>query len=494
MFERAKEKQSSGGTIMAALLALRAGDYDTAAEAASYLRKLQPDGAETWTVTLRVALARADLELARKAADKAYSLGGAKAVGMGLNGAVDPWFAYPLVMRLAKEHPQDEGMQLLLARSAQAAGDPGAALAAAQAASDFGPGALAAQFIAIQALWDLGRRHDALTQAAKALSDHGHDIGLRLFYANMLAQENERHRAHEVLGDARALSGDNPQVDFGYAMVAATLGDEAKARTRLTKMLAQGDQRAAVYNLLGALAGDRDQWGEAFGWYQQIHSPDQLASSRVASLFALNHWKGMDVALRYLAQLKKHIPGLAPTWAEAHASLLGLNGKDEAAWQLLGKVLERYPDVRPLRFHRAMLAGELGKTDASLKALKRLVAEAPNNPLYLNAYGYTLAEHTTRYREARGYIKQALAIMPNDGAILDSMGWVLYKMKRPEEALPYLHRAWKQTGDIKVAQHLVRVYMALDRRGEAQKVLTVALHKSPKDPQLLQLKHRLSRQ
>lgn len=493
MLKQAKAGQESGKTIVAALLALRAGDFDTAADAAAYLRKLKPDQPDAWAVSLRVDLAHADFRQARKAAEKAYTLGGAKAVSMGLGGAVDSWFVYSLAAHLAQAHPGDPALQLLLARSALAADAPNEALKAARAARNFGPGERAAEFIGIQALWSLGRHDEALARAAKALAGHSHDTGLRVFYANMLAREGERRQAYEVLGDARALAGENSRVDFGYALVAAALGNASGARKQLSALLGQGGGNEGAYNLLGTLAADEGKWGEAFGWYQQIHSTDKLASSRVASLIALDHWKGSGAALDYLEQLKSNFPGLAPTWAGVQASILAREGKNTAAWKRLGEVLERYPEVRPLRYQRAMLADKLGKTDASLAALKRLVKAAPDNPLYLNAYGYTLTQHTTRYREAYGYIKRALAIMPNNGAVLDSLGWVLYKMKQPDKALDYLRRAWKQSNDIDVARHLVQVYITLDRRGEARKILSTALHKSPKDPQLLQLKRRLAK-
>ncbi|MDN5863822.1 MAG: tetratricopeptide repeat protein [Gammaproteobacteria bacterium] len=492
LLEEARKKQGSGRAIMAGLLALRAGDYRTATDAAALLRQLQPHQPETWSVSLRVALTLGNLDLAREAAGKAYETGGAKAVGMGLDGAIDPWFVYSLVEDLARAHPQDEALRLLLARSALGAGNPNAALTAARESSSFGPGARAAKFIAIQALWGLGRHEQALEEAAETLADHAHDPGLRVFYANMLAREGKRYRAYEVLDDARALAPqEDPQVVFGYAVVAAALGEADKARGKLTALLERGDDSEGAYSLLAQLAEQDGQWGEAFGWYQQIQSPSSLAGSRVASLFALNRWKGNKVALDYLTQLEGNFPGLAPTWAGVRASLLGLDGRNEAAWKSLGQALERFSDVQPLRYQRALLADTLGKADKALAALDRLVKAAPHNPLYLNAYGYTLTEHTDRYREAYGYIKSALAIMPNDSAILDSMGWVLYRLEQPGKALDYLRRAWHETHDIAIARHLVQVYLALNRGDEARKVLNSALGQAPTDPQLLQLKRQL---
>ncbi|MGH8271638.1 MAG: tetratricopeptide repeat protein [Gammaproteobacteria bacterium] len=494
LFKQAQQKKDAEHAMLAALLALRAGDAKLADEAAALAEKLAPDQSETWAVQMQVALARADLAAAGKAAVKAYALGGAQNVAIGLDGAVDPWFAYSIVAPLAQAHPKDGAMQLVFARTALDAGDTAAALAAAQAAHSFEPGERAAKLIEIQARWGLGQRKEALAQAARALADNSRDTGFRVFYANLLARAGQRMQAREVLNDARALAPDDPQVTFGYALLAADEGKVAAAHAQLTAMLETGSDSTGVYNLLGQLAAHEGKWGEAFGWYESIQSADDLASSRVSSLFTLARWKGMAAAEDYLTQLERGFQGLAPTWAGVHATLLAQDGKQEAAWKLLGTTLERYPMVRPLRYQRALLADQLGKGADALAGLKRLVGEEPQNPMYLNAYGYTLTEHTTRYRDAYGYIKRALAINPDDGAALDSMGWVLYRLGESEKSLDYLRRAWKTTKDIDVARHLVTVYLALDERGEATRVLTVALAKSPKDPALLQLKRQLAKQ
>ncbi|MGH8427452.1 MAG: tetratricopeptide repeat protein, partial [Gammaproteobacteria bacterium] len=100
---------------------------------------------------------------------------------------------------------------------------------------------------------------------------------------------------------------------------------------------------------------------------------------------------------------------------------------------------------------------------------------------------------TTRYREAYGYIVKALTMSPDNGAILDSMGWVLYRLGENTKAVPYLRRAWELTGDPDVADHLVQVYLALGDTSAASKLLSDALAKTPKDATLLKLEQQLAR-
>lgn len=494
LYEQAKQKKDGEHAMLAALLALRGGDSKLADEAAALAKRLAPKRGETYAVLMQVALARPDLSAAHKAAAKAYEFGGAQTVAIGIDGPVDPWFAYAVVAPLARAHPKDGAMQLVFARTALVAGDEGAALAAARDSHGFEPGNRAAGFIEVQSLWALGRHEAALTQAARMQAANPHDVSFSVFYANLLARAGKNVEARGVLSDARALEPDDPEVALGYAMLAVEAGDLAEARRQFTAILENGGGSSAVYNMLGQLAEEKNDWGEAFGWYQAIGSPDDLATSRVSSLFALARWRGDQQAEAYLSHLEQAFPGLTPTWAGVRATLLDQAGKREAAWKYLGETLERYPMVRPLRYQRALLADGLGKGADALADLKRLVRAEPQNPMYLNAYGYTLTEHTKRYHEAYGYIKRALAINPDDGATLDSMGWVLYRLGESKKAIAYLRRAWKTTGDIDVARHLVIVYLALNRRSEAKRVLSEALAKSPKNHALLQLQRRLAQQ
>ncbi len=93
--------------------------------------------------------------------------------------------------------------------------------------------------------------------------------------------------------------------------------------------------------------------------------------------------------------------------------------------------------------------------------------DRPGDPAALNALGYTLVDRTRHYREGLEYIEAALAVTPDSGAVLDSMGWALHRLKRNEEALEYLERASQRISDPEVDLHLGEVLLALGRKDEA---------------------------
>ena len=103
----------------------------------------------------------------------------------------------------------------------------------------------------------------------------------------------------------------------------------------------------------------------------------------------------------------------------------------------------------------------------------------------LNALGYTLADRTDDYKEAEKLIRKALEYDPESPAIIDSLGWVLYKQGDYEAALGELQRAYEKLDDHEVAAHIVETLVALERHDEALEVLVDAESRHT-DSQLLQ--------
>jgi tetratricopeptide (TPR) repeat protein len=116
--------------------------------------------------------------------------------------------------------------------------------------------------------------------------------------------------------------------------------------------------------------------------------------------------------------------------------------------------------------------------------LRKLVVDRPGDPVSSNALGYTLVDRTSKTREGLKYIEQALAQTPDSGAVLDSMGWALHRVKRNEEALTHLEHASRRISDPEVDLHLGEVLLALGRKDEALEVLTQASERYPDNTEL----------
>jgi len=110
----------------------------------------------------------------------------------------------------------------------------------------------------------------------------------------------------------------------------------------------------------------------------------------------------------------------------------------------------------------------------------------------LNALGYTLSDRTTRYAEARALIEKAHSINPDDPAVLDSLGWVNYRMGNLDEAERLLRKALERFPDHEVAAHLGEVLWAKGQQSEARKVWAKALEQQPDSPILRSTLRRLT--
>ena len=99
--------------------------------------------------------------------------------------------------------------------------------------------------------------------------------------------------------------------------------------------------------------------------------------------------------------------------------------------------------------------------------LNRCLKQRPDDPAALNAYGYTLADHNRKLARARTLIERAYAAAPRNAAILDSLGWVLYRQGHDDQALPYSTAAYAEDRGADIGAHYGEVLWQLGRRAEA---------------------------
>jgi tetratricopeptide (TPR) repeat protein len=154
----------------------------------------------------------------------------------------------------------------------------------------------------------------------------------------------------------------------------------------------------------------------------------------------------------------------------AEAGLYADMGNVEQGIKVLNDALVQYPDSDALRVNKALLLERDKRSSDAIKEMRALVKDRPNDPTALNMLGYTLVDRTRNIEEGLAMIARALELMPDNGAILDSMGWALHKQRRDTEALEYLQRAHERARDPEIAVHLGDVLAALHRGDEAQKI------------------------
>ena len=161
-------------------------------------------------------------------------------------------------------------------------------------------------------------------------------------------------------------------------------------------------------------------------------------------------------------------------------------GNPKAALATLEEGLRLYPDSIELRLARVFALESQDKVADAVDALRVILQERPNDPIVLNALGYTLVDRTRHRQEGLELIERALAMTPDNGAVLDSMGWALHKVGRQEEALEHLKRARQRVQDGEVELHFGEVLAALGRQEEAEEVWRAAAKRFPDNAELQQ--------
>jgi tetratricopeptide (TPR) repeat protein len=169
------------------------------------------------------------------------------------------------------------------------------------------------------------------------------------------------------------------------------------------------------------------------------------------------------------------------------AEILREAGQYTAALRILTRALKKAPHNQDLLYARALTAVHVGQIEILEQDLKQIIAKDPNHVEALNALGYTLAAETNRYEEALSYIQRAFAIKPNNPAILDSMGWIQYRMGHPQKAVQYLKRALTLLQDPEIAAHLGEVLWQIGDQDQARRVWREALNKAPASEYILKM-------
>ncbi|WP_333903378.1 tetratricopeptide repeat protein, partial [Achromobacter insolitus] len=149
------------------------------------------------------------------------------------------------------------------------------------------------------------------------------------------------------------------------------------------------------------------------------------------------------------------------------------------------------PDTVEIKYELAMLYERQNRLADLERMLRQVIALDPDHAHAYNALGYTLADHNQRLPEALDLITQALELAPNDPFILDSMGWVKYRMGDSAAAADYLRRAYSVRPEADIAAHLAEVLWTQGKRDQAIELLRAALTKDPKNKTVQDVAKRL---
>jgi len=301
---------------------------------------------------------------------------------------------------------------------------------------------------------------------------------------------------YDALADpaaAAAALAQGPQDTRSYGLRASLLAkaEDSPALTALYEQVRQlpdpPDPERRM--LLGQIAQFLKRPQEALDWYASVPAGGaEQAEAQLRSVNVLYDMARRDEAFARLGKLQGDASADDDARRNAYlleAELRQKGGEDAAELDALARGLSAYPDDHALLYSRALAWERRDRIDRAEADLRRILVSDPENVAALNALGYTLADRTTRYQEALELIDRARAAEPDEAAIIDSYGWVLYRLGRNEEALVELRRAFTLQKDAEIAAHIAEVLWVLGRQDEARKYFDESRKLDPENRSLL---------
>jgi len=334
-------------------------------------------------------------------------------------------------------------------------------------------------------------------QSAKVLADflatHPDAKEVRTAYARVLVNAKQYEAARKEFLALDKAQPNNPGTLYALGILSMQMNDNQGAEQYFTRFVdvmekapeEERDPTKAVL-ILSQLAEDRGDIPGALAWLDRLDTNDpklQFGSDlRRAQLTA----KQGDLAgaRKLLGTLKPAEPAEQAQVLLVEAQLLRDAGKNQEAFKLMEQGLKRFPDNTDFLYDYALMAEKMGKPAVMEKALRQVIAKAPDNQHAYNALGYSLAERNVRLKEAYQLIDKAQKMAPADPFIMDSMGWVQYRMGKLDEAEAQLRKAYALRNDPEIAVHLGEVLWKKGQHDDARKLWREARAKDPKNDAL----------
>ncbi|MFG1497265.1 tetratricopeptide repeat protein [Saccharospirillum sp. HFRX-1] len=350
----------------------------------------------------------------------------------------------------------------------------------------------------------------AQVQRSRQLSD---SPGAGLLAYRLHLERDEIDQAHQLIADLTERFPDNSQVASAYASFAFSQGMADKTEVLeslfnrfpneplIVRTFARESFEAGDYDTAEALfkrltqSAHADEAHYYLGRINVEYARPELAANhflavqdapyRISALAELSElWAQDNLAeLRdLLAQARTDLPQQNALLWRLEAGALRSRGEPERAIAVLDDGLEQNPRDTALLYDQALIATGTGNYELADSNLSTVLELDPDNASALNALGYSWADRDINLAQAKDYIDRALALEPDDPAIMDSKGWVEYRLGNLVVAEDWLRKALADFDNDEVAAHLAEVLWVQGERDEALRWLRHAFELNASSP------------
>ncbi|MDJ0918440.1 MAG: tetratricopeptide repeat protein [Woeseiaceae bacterium] len=405
----------------------------------------------------------------------------------------EPEPAYEIMQYLAKPYGDSAYANYAVAVMAMSADDMEEARDRAALAVEQDPDWLKAKLLYARALLLNGSADEAIDYTARIIGDDPDpDPDARLELALMMMSLD---RNDDALSQVNQVILEQPSRADALRLMAIINFRQQNldaAQADFEDLLATRRYTNDALYYLARIADFRGEVDSAIRFYAAVSGGGNavISQRRAAALLAFER-EEPDQAVALLDRFTSDNPGYAIDMVLAKGQLLTSLERYDDALVYYDRYVEFRPDAEGGMLGRAELLLRMDRLDDSISQYRAAVKKFPESATSLNALGYTLADRTDKYVEADKLIRKALEYRPDDPAIIDSMGWVLFRLGENEEALVWLEKAYAGFPDPEVAAHIVEVLHALDRHEEALERLVKAEERDPENSLLEDVRERL---
>ncbi|HED13715.1 MAG TPA: tetratricopeptide repeat protein [Gammaproteobacteria bacterium] len=388
-----------------------------------------------------------------------------------------PELAIAIMQKMVNVHPKSADAWFMLALVAERAKDRPAVLQALQ------------QALVVRPDWEDAAlaifSHLAQTQSVNAekfiknwLHNHPDSGKLQMAYGQYLLKKDHKPAALRAFEIAAKLQPDNPDANYAAALLSFQTQQFAAATQHLQQTLKLRPNDPMLQIMLGQSYASLQQYQQALTIFSKVEGDKPAYQARMLSVEVLIKQQKTTQALVMLNQT---------TTSDTDQEIQLILEKDRLFrklkdWkntkQMLDKAIQQYPQNNRLLYAHGSVAAELRMVDQVERDMRLLIKREPNNAQAYNSLGYTLADQTDRYSEALALLQKANTLLPQDPFILDSLGWLYFRMGQSDKAVEFLQQALTLRPDPEISAHLGEVLWDIGQQRKARNVWQKAYQQS----------------
>ena len=309
---------------------------------------------------------------------------------------------------------------------------------------------------------------------------------VRLEYAKLLTNQKKYGLAKDEFLKIVNSSLASAEISFTVSLLAIELGDYELAERFLLQSLERGySQPDQIYIYLARIEDTKGNYTEALTWLNKIKTGEFFIESKVLTAELVAKYEGNDQAIESLDQYTNLTREAKLQLFRAKISILFSDNKETEAYDLMKKEEDNFKDSAEFKYDYAMLAERMGNTVLMEQLLREAIKIKPDYAVAYNALGYSFADRNIKLEEARINIEIALSLEPRNHYIMDSMGWVQFRLGNIDAALDFLKRAYNIKKDPEISAHLGEVLWHAEKIGEANRIWNESLKHYPDNKILL---------